>query len=113
MILGTDGSIEECKREGYLIVEFDENEMLNVNKHYRFIKYLPDYLFFEECGSERPIIFDIRLTPKDVGRMYLLFKKEIDETVGFENSVYSIRTFKGLVSLLEDVISYTDIILKS
>ena len=101
MLVGTDVSIEICKNEGYLYVNFNTKEFKK-EKEYRVMRKFP--IWDELKGQYHTDVF---ISWNDVLEMYLDDKQSIDnfaETfnhVNFENP-----TIYDFVNLCSDVSSY-------
>lgn len=101
MLVGTDVSIEVCKNEGYLYVNFNTKEFKK-DKEYRVMRKFP--IWDELKGQYHTDVF---ISWNDVVELYLEDKNSIDEFaetcnyVDFENP-----TIEDFVNLCSDVSSY-------
>lgn len=101
MLVGTDVSIEVCKNEGYLYVNFNTKEFKK-DKEYRVMRKFPSW---DKLKGQYHT--DVFISWNDVLELYLDDKKSIDsfaETcnhVDFENP-----TIWDFVNLCDDVSSY-------
>lgn len=43
MIIGTDASLDECKKEGYMMLEYDGRKKFDRTEDYRVFAYYPEY----------------------------------------------------------------------
>lgn len=50
-IIGTDISLDECKREGYMMMEYEEGSVFDKDKQYDIFCYYPEYLIKESKGT--------------------------------------------------------------
>lgn len=101
MLVGTDVSIEVCKNEGYLYVNFNTKEFKK-DKEYRVMRKFP--IWDELKGQYHTDVF---VSWNDVVELYLEDKSSIDDFaetnkyVNFENP-----TIYDFVNLCSDVSSY-------
>ena len=111
--LGTDISIETCKKEGYLIIEYFEGEDFDPYECYRIKQYAPSYIKDELLDTYVKDGNDILITDTsmynfiDLKELYLEYKEKIDnfaetdKTVNFENPTYN-----DFLNLANDIHSY-------
>ena len=90
--LGTDISLDVCKGEGYLMVQFDARRKFTKNLEVRFIRYWPDY---DKLAGE--ILVDTFSCLSDVWGAYQGDKKGIDSFADMDyndiNEISDIYTF--------------------
>ncbi len=117
MRIGTDVSLETCRKEGYLMMEFKKREPiikgeLQKDVNVEFIEHYPDYVLKEMYGSENPvgvprIMTSITLSANDVWESYKSDKESIDKCAccshEFPTNEYE------LLSLASDVNGYKGI----
>lgn len=89
MIIGTDQSLEECKRSGYLMMEYNARKKANYTDSYKFFKYNPyrgwnmqlKKLRKEEL-EQNFILFSLHFNAEFLIETYLEYKKDIDKFIG-------------------------------
>lgn len=88
MIIGTDISLDECKREGYMMVEYDGRKKFDRTEDYRVFAYYPEYTEIKGLMIDGYVQFD------DLYETYLEEKEEIDKfceaylDINFDNPNY-------------------------
>lgn len=101
MLVGIDVSIDVCKNEGYLYVNFNTKEFKK-DKEYRVMRKFP--IWDDLKGQYHTDVF---ISWDDVLELYLDDKKAIDdfaETCNFVN--FENPTINDFVNLCSDVSSY-------
>ena len=117
MRIGTDVSLETCRKEGYLMMEFKKRELivkgdLQKDINVEFIRHYPDYYLEEKYGTENPvgvprIMTSINLSANDVWESYKSDKESIDKMVGFYQE-FPTNEYE-LLSLASDIDGYKGI----
>lgn len=117
MRIGTDVSLETCRKEGYLMMEFKKRELivkgeLQKDVNVEFIQHYPDYVLKEMYGSEKPvgvttIMTSIYLDANDVWSAYQEDKESIDKCAGFSHE-FPTNEYE-LLSLASDIDGYKGI----
>lgn len=88
MIIGTDASLDECKKEGYLMLEYDGRKKFDRTEDYRVFAYYPEYIEEEGLMIDGYVQFD------DLLKTYLGEKEEVDKfceahiNINFNNPNY-------------------------
>ena len=117
MRIGTDVSLETCRKEGYLMMEFKKRELvikgeLQKDVDVEFIEHYPDYVLKEMYGSENPVgvstimhrsIYDAN----DIWSLYMEDKESIDKCAGFSHE-FPTNEYE-LLSLASDINGYKGI----
>ncbi len=112
MRIGTDLSLAECSREGYLMMDYKARELmtkgkLNPDVEVRFFAHVPDYCEERYVGQPISLITDVNRTANEVWQRYLDSKAEIDKCAGLE---HEFPTCAGsLLSLANDIDHYKGI----
>ena len=117
MKIGTDVSLETCRAEGYMVIEFavrelypngrkngiDKDCLVNCTKSY------PDYIRKEQgWGVGDPVIMlDVDYSWNDLMELYLKHKKGIDSLIGASYDVETIEpTEYDILNLASDIDAY-------
>ena len=104
--IGTDVSLDTCKDEGYLMVEFDARKKFDTEAYYRFYAYFPVCCIEEsEYIDKNTLITDIDYCAVDLWELYKDDQKSIDSMIGetyksIPNDIYT------LLQLASDISSY-------
>lgn len=116
MKIGTDVSLDVCRNEGYLMMEFKKRELikkgvLDPECDVRFYQHLPDYCLRETYGTERPvgtptICLNVWLNANDIWDLYQRNAKSIDETCGINDREFPQDEY-DLLSLASDIDGYS------
>ena len=118
MRIGTDGSLNTCKEEGYLMMEFKVRELFSKKVFQpdalcRFIAHYPDYVLKDIHGTENPVgqktlIVDALYSANDLWECYQLKAEGIDSFTGMEGREFPTCEYT-LLQLADDVNSYSGI----
>ena len=90
--IGNDISLEVCRNEGYLIIEFDARKKFSPDMGIRIIQYEPDYLV-EELNKtygfkNKPgLMVDTTFTFNELVEMYEPIKTMVNSFAETQNSV--------------------------
>lgn len=104
--IGTDCSLDVCKDEGYLMVEFDARKKYNKDEYYRFYAYFPICCIGEsQYIAKDTLITDIDYCAVDLWELYKDNQQSIDEMIGetYKSIPEDIYT---LLNLASDISSY-------
>ncbi len=114
MRIGTDVSLETCRKEGYLMMEFRKRELvkkgeLQTNVNVEFIEHYPDYILKEMHGTENPvgqprIMTSVVCDANDIWEKYLEDKESIDKCAGLSHKFPTCEY--SLLSLASDINGY-------
>jgi hypothetical protein len=115
MRIGTDVSLDVCRAEGYLMMDYKKRELFvngvfQKDCYVRFITHAPGYILEEMHGTSRPvgvktISLDVELTAQDVWERYREYWKAIDSSTGCKNEFPTNE--HELLNLACDVSSYS------
>jgi hypothetical protein len=108
-IIGTDICLDECKNEGYLMVQYDARKKFDINTEYRVFAYYPEYSIEDSEGGigDNELAIDTYASFSELLGIYNKYKSELnsfaetDKAVNFDNPNY--RDFLNLAS---DINSY-------
>lgn len=115
MIVGTDASLDACRAEGDMMIEYDGRKKFDKEEMYRVFKTIPDYIREEIYGTEKMseipkeerYVTDTLISWEDVLEIYMRHKKEIDDFAGTNQHVnFENPDYQDLLRLADDVNSY-------
>ncbi|RLA62118.1 MAG: hypothetical protein DRQ78_08280 [Epsilonproteobacteria bacterium] len=114
MRIGTDISIEVCRAEGYMVMDYPVHDFRknSCTTDCRFTKSYPDYIR-EEMGWSvgQPImILDVYLNWEDLYEMYLENKESIDHFIGGEYFETNNPSPYNLLNLASDIDMYCGLV---
>lgn len=75
-IIGTDCSLDECKRAGYLMLEYDKP--FSKDADYRVFAHYPEYAWNGESIKEDDLRVDTSISWSDLLEIYKRHQKGID-----------------------------------
>lgn len=86
-IVGTDISLDVCRAEGYLMMQYDGRKKFDKQEMYRVFRTLPDYIQEEIYGAKKmseipeqeKYATDTLISWEDTVEIYMRHKKEIDD----------------------------------
>ena len=114
MRIGTDLCLKECRKEGYLMMDFKKRELiikkeLQKDVTIKFTKHYPDYILEEMYGHSNPVgvptkILDVEYSANDIWDLYIGKKEEIDSCAGLSHEFPTCEY--ALLSLAGDVDGY-------
>lgn len=103
MILGTDVSLKECKKEGYTMIQFDARRKFNKDLQIRIFNYFPEYL--EDIGGK--ISTDTEYSFKELEKIYLENKISLDSSYETNNYVnFEKPNWYDFLNLANDIVYY-------
>ena len=112
MRIGTDVSMEVCRNEGYMIMEFTKRDLvpkgvLQKDAVVRFLRHFPDYIR-ERMGGlvGQPLALDISMAAEDVWYLYEEHHKSIDNMCGYDSKREFPSNEYDLLHLASDVDMY-------
>lgn len=87
-IIGTDISLDVCKEEGYMMMEYDARKKFDRTKEYRTFCHFPVYTHLEGFRTNSFYSFDelVKIYEKD--KEGLNSSSETDKSVNFDNPDY-------------------------
>lgn len=103
--IGLDVSLDVCKSEGYLMMQYDARKKFNPETEYRIFAYYPEYLRY---GDE--LIVDTTANFNSLVELYKKHEKginsscETDKNVNFEHPSYY-----DFLNLASDINFYTSL----
>lgn len=107
LTIGTDVDLDTCKAEGYLMLDYSEDDLVDgtttikdKNTCFRVYAYAPDYC--EEIKDE--IIVDTEVSIDGLWEWYLENKEGVDSFIGMEHEKPT--CIHSLLSLASDLNSY-------
>jgi hypothetical protein len=108
MRIGTDASLSECYREGYLVMEYKKRELMpkgvfNKDCVVRFIEYIPEHLR-EKVFGDYYLTTDVSLSFNAVFEQYERYKESIDSSSGY--TFQEPESEYDLLTLADNVNSY-------
>lgn len=102
-IIGTDASLEVCKREGYAMLEHP-NEDFAKDEFARFFAYYPEYLEEETNGR---VSIDTDICWNDIVKIYERHEQEINDFSEVHQHVnFESPTWYDLLTLADAVNAY-------
>lgn len=109
--IGNDISLDTCKEEGYLMVEFDARKKYDKALDYRFYAFYPEYVENYTAFEDQHTInkgdfrIDINFSAVDLWELYKNHKKGIESFIG---STYKIipEDIYTLLNLANDIRAY-------
>jgi hypothetical protein len=107
MRIGTDVSIQTCRAEGYMVIDYPVHAFRKdpLYTDCRFTDSYPDYARLHYVGE--PIIrTDIKLNYKDLWEKYIDNKKGIDSMIGDAHWFKEVPEPYDLLLLASDINSY-------
>jgi hypothetical protein len=107
--IGTDGSLDTCKSEGYLMVQFEKKEPFDRASYYNVFALYPEYIRKESAipikKNER--IVDAYVSFNDLEKIYLDNKKGLDSFADTGTNInFESPTIYDLLSLASDINAY-------
>ena len=110
MRIGTDLSIQECRAEGYMVMDYPVHAFRKnpTSTICRFTVSKPDYIRLGYVG-EKIIYIDEEFDYADLWEMYETYKDEIDSFVGFTRKKSKTPSPYDLLSLASDIDAYCGI----
>lgn len=107
MRIGEDVSIQTCRDEGYMVMDYPVHKFKRDPTFVdcRFTKSLPDYVREGEVGQPMMVI-DVWLNYEDLWEMYLEHKASIDSMIGGSHPKKDEPDPYDLLSLASDIDSY-------
>ncbi len=110
MRIGMDVSIQTCRAEGYMVMDYPVYAFKKdpLNTECIFTNSLPEYSREGYIG-EKIIIVEEHYTYNDLFEMYLERKEDIDSFVGFKREKLDNPTPYDLLHLASDLDSYCGI----
>jgi hypothetical protein len=117
MKIGTDVSLQTCRDEGYMVIEFAVRELYpngrknGIDKEHcvNFTKSYPDYIRKEMGWSpgDSMILLDVDYSWNDLIEIYQKHKKGIDSMIGASYDVENIEpTEYDILNLGSDIDAY-------
>jgi hypothetical protein len=101
--IGTDISLDVCKAEGYMMIQFDARKKFKKDEEYRIFAHAPDYI--EELKNE--VLIDVFYSFNELIEMYEEDKKSIDQCCGTERDLdFNNPNFFDFLNLASDINSY-------
>ena len=77
--IGTDISLDVCKAEGYLMMEFDARKKFSPTRQYKFIAYYPEYIRIESIYESDQYMVNTEASLSYIWEYYSKHKTDIDE----------------------------------
>lgn len=110
MKIGTDVSLDVCKADGYLIMDFKKRQLikkgtLDADCYVRFIQHVPEYLREEMHENDHSLIMDVSLTTNDIWTRYKWNEPAIVARSGVGERTFPTNEYE-LLSLADDVHGY-------
>lgn len=101
MIIGTDVSLDECRKEGYLMLEYDGRKKFDRTKDYRVFAYYPEY------AGEKGLMIDGYVQFDDLYKTYIEHKKVVDKFCGLDLYLnFKNPTYHDLLNLTDCLTTY-------
>jgi hypothetical protein len=79
--IGTDMSLKECKKEGYLMLQYDARKKFDTKQAYNVFAYCPAFIIEESQGEidKNALIVDTVVSWEDLQEIYQKHKDGIDK----------------------------------
>lgn len=101
MIIGTDISLGECRKEGYLMLEYDGRKKFDRTEDYRVFAYYPKYT------GEKGLMIDGYVQFDDLYEAYIEEKEKVDKFCGLHlNANFEDPTYHDLLTLTDCLTAY-------
>lgn len=101
--IGTDVSLNVCKNEGYLMIQFDGIKKFNPNTKYRIFGYMPAYI---DNNKNRKPILSVYVSWKELEETYQQNKQGIDSFADDMPSVMAEPSIYNLLNAASTINSY-------
>lgn len=113
MRIGMDVSIQTCRDEGYLVMDYPVHAFRRdpIKTECRFTKSLPLWIR-EDVGwtpGQPMIVLDVHYNWEDLYEIYKDNKEGIDSFTGYDYSDIKVPTPRDLLDLASDIDSYCGI----
>ena len=104
-IIGTDASLKECKKMGYLMMQYTGIKV-NPNRPYLFFSYNHDD--FEVNPKDKKISFSILCNLLNLIELYKIYKEGVDEMQDWDFSLdpRDYDSFEKVLDLADSLNSY-------
>jgi ribosomal protein S17 len=115
MRIGEDVSIQECRNEGYMVMDYPVKRFNMYPKHTacRFTKSMPLYIreeSIEWCIGKTMMTVDVWLDWEDLYEMYKRYEEEIKDFSGYDFSCISIPQPVDLLNLASAIDNYCGLV---
>lgn len=101
--IGTDISLDVCKAEGYMMIQFDARKKFKKDEEYRIFAHAPDYI--EELKNE--VLIDVFYSFNELLEMYEEDKESINNCCETDKHInFDSPNFYDFLNLSCDINSY-------
>jgi len=109
-IIGTDASLNECRSEGYLMMDTEGHRELKRDYSYRIFAYYPEYFIAESRIKKDSLRIDTTYSWNDILERYSIpkYKEGIDKFADYMSERMQTKnpSFYDLLSACDSVNAY-------